>query len=53
MNIRKDARLTPYSRGGCTQSLHLAFLAGLAGGSFPAGIGGGQVATEALSRMFA
>ena len=34
----------------CTQSLHRAFLTGLAGVGFSAGIGGGQVATEALSR---
>ena len=34
----------------CTQSLHRAFLTGPAGVGFSAGIGGGQVATEALSR---
>ena len=37
----------------CMQSLHLVFLAGLVGVGFPAGIGGGQVATEALSMVFA
>ena len=36
-----------------TQSVHLAFVAGLAGVGFPAGTGSGQVATEALSRVFA
>ena len=37
----------------CTQLLHLAFLAGLAGVGFPAGTGGGRVATEALSVVLA
>ena len=37
----------------CMQSLHLVFLAGLVGVGFPAGIGGGQVATEALSMVCA
>ena len=45
-------RLPPESRA-CTQSLHMAFLAGLAGGGFSTGVDGGQVATEALSMVFA
>ena len=37
----------------CTQSLHLAFLASLAGVDFPAGTGSSQAETEALSMVFA
>ena len=42
----------PVSRG-CTQSFHRAFLAGPAGAGFSAGINRGQVAAEALARVFA
>ncbi len=42
----------PESRG-CTQSFHLAFPGGPADGGFPASTDGGQVATEALSWVFA